>query len=73
MFLIYVFKKWMSKEITWITMRRANKICTFCDVILYVAFNSMAPGRPGWHFQTAIFNAVLLIAFSRFSNDNAPR
>ena len=36
-------------------------------------FNSLAPGRPGCHFKTAIFNIVLLNVFSRSSNDNAPR
>ena len=35
--------------------------------------NSLAPGRPGCHFKTAIFNLVLLIGFFRSSNDNAPR
>ena len=35
--------------------------------------NSVAPGRPGCHFKTAIFNLVLLIGFFRSSNDNAPR
>ena len=35
--------------------------------------NSFAPGRPGCHFKTAIFNLVLLIGFFRFSNDNAPK
>ena len=37
------------------------------------AFNSLAPGRPGCHFKTAIFNLVSLINFFRSSNDNAPR
>ena len=36
-------------------------------------FNSLAPGRPGCHFKTAIFNLVLLIGFFRSSNDNALR
>ena len=35
--------------------------------------NSLAPGRPGCHFKTAIFNLVLLIGFFRSSNDNPPR
>ena len=39
----------------------------------YLIFNSLAPGRPGCHFKTAIFNLVLLIGFFRSSNDNAPR
>ena len=37
-----------------------------------VFFNSLAPGRPGCHFKTAIFSLVLLIGFFRFSNDSAP-
>ena len=36
--------------------------------------DSWAPGRPGCHFNFAIFNLVLLIDFFfRSSNDNAPR
>ena len=35
--------------------------------------NSLAAGRPGCHFKTAIFNLVLLIGFFRSSNDYAPR
>ena len=35
--------------------------------------NTLAPGRPGCHFKTEIFNLVLLIAFFRSFNDNAPR
>ena len=33
--------------------------------------NSLAPGRPGCHFETAIFNLVLLIGIFTSSNDNA--
>ena len=35
--------------------------------------NSLAPGRPGCHFKTAIFNLVLLIGILISSNDNALR
>ena len=35
--------------------------------------NSLAPGRPGCHFKTAIVNLVLLIAIFTSSNDNALR
>ena len=35
--------------------------------------NSLAPGRPGCHFETAIFNLVLLIGFFTSSKDNALR
>ena len=35
--------------------------------------NSLAPGRPGCHFKTAIFNIVLLIAIFISSKDNALR
>ena len=33
--------------------------------------NSLAAGRPGCHFKTAIFNLVLLIGIFTSSNDNA--
>ena len=36
-------------------------------------FNSLAPGRPGYHFKTAIFNLVLLIGIFPSSNDNTLR
>ena len=35
--------------------------------------NSLAPGRPGCHFKTAIFNLVLLIGIFISSNDNPLR
>ena len=35
--------------------------------------NSLAPGRLGCHFKTAIFNLALSIGSFRSSNDNAPR
>ena len=35
--------------------------------------NSLVPGRPGCHFETVIFNLVLLIGFFISSNDNAQR
>ena len=38
-----------------------------------LCINSWAPGRPGCHFQTTIFNLVLLICFFTLSNDNALR
>ena len=33
--------------------------------------NSLAPGRPGYHFKTATFNLVLLIGIFTLSNNNA--
>ena len=36
-------------------------------------FNSLAPGRPGCHFKTAIFNLVLLIGIFTSSKDNTLR
>ena len=36
-------------------------------------FNSLAPGRPGCHYKTAIFNLVLLIGIFTSSKDNALR
>ena len=50
-----------------------------CDggCITFVNFssicNSLAPGRPGCHFKTAIFNLVLLIGIFTSSKDNALR
>ena len=35
--------------------------------------NSLGPGRPRFHFKTAIFNLVLLIGIFTSSNDNALR
>ena len=35
--------------------------------------NSLAPGRPGRHFKTAIFSFVLSICIFTLSNDNALR
>ena len=37
------------------------------------AVNSLAPGRPGCHFKTAIFNLVLLIGIFTSSKDNTLR
>ena len=42
-------------------------------LLCQVSFNSLAPGRPGCHFKTAIFNLVLLIGVFTASNDNALR
>ena len=33
--------------------------------------NSLAPGRPGYHFKTAIFNLVLLVGIFTSVKDNA--
>ena len=38
-----------------------------------ISINSLAPGRPGCHFKTAIFNLVLVIGIFTSSNDNALR
>ena len=38
-----------------------------------ILFNSLAPGRPGCHFKTAISNLVLLIGIFTSSKDNAVR
>ena len=35
--------------------------------------NSVAPGKPGWHLKTAIFNLILLIGIFTSSKDNALR
>ena len=39
----------------------------------WLSVNSLAPGRPGCHFKTAIFNLVLLIGIFTSSKDNALR
>ena len=41
--------------------------------LLQTYINSLAPGRPGCHFKTAIFNLVLLIGIFTSSKDNALR
>ena len=35
--------------------------------------NSLAPGKPGCHFETAIFSLILLIGIFTLSKDNALR
>ena len=44
-----------------------------CQGLYILAIDSLAPGRPGCHFKTAIFNFVLLIGIFTSSNDNALR
>ena len=44
-----------------------------CNLLYAELFNLLAPGRPGCHFKTTVFNLVLLIGFFIPSNDNAPR
>ena len=39
----------------------------------FLSVNSLAPGRTGCHFRSAIFNLVLLISIFTSSNDNAHR
>ena len=56
------FEKWITR----------NRIFTTC-LSKPLLFNSLAPGRPGYHFKTAIFNLVLLIGIFTSSNDNALR
>ena len=43
--------------------------CSTCNT----SGNTLAPGRPGCHFKTAIFNFILLIGIFTSFNDNAPR
>ena len=50
------------------TKLQQNITCTWCWTI-----NSLAPGRPGCNFKTAIFNLVLLIGILTSSKDNALR
>ena len=38
-----------------------------------LCFNSLAPGRPGCYFKTAMFDLVLLIGIFTLSNNNALR
>ena len=55
----------------------AMKLILFSQNILASApegfINSLAPGRPGCHFKTAIFNLVLLIGIFTSFKDNALR
>ena len=44
-----------------------------CICLEPTSVNSLAPGRPGCDFKTAIFNLVLLIGIFTSSNDNALR
>ena len=57
---------------------KMRKLFPLDDVIMAAlslkCFNSLlAPGRPRWHFKTAIFNLVLLIVIFTSSKDNALR
>ena len=66
-------RHWFRKQMT---THYINK-CRLSSMIphmwhVYQWINSLAPGRPGCHFKTAIFNLVSLIGFFRASNDNAP-
>ena len=44
-----------------------------CWLIVNWTFNSLAPGKPGYHFKTVIFNLVFFIGIFTSSNDNPPR
>ena len=48
-------------------------IKTTPDCITWYSINSSAPGRPGCHLKTAIFNLVLLIDIFTLSDDNVFR
>ena len=49
--------------------------CSTYHTGIYAAYhlNSLAPGRPGCHFKTAIFNLVLSIGIFTSSKDNILR
>ena len=49
------------------------KGCGCTPWALFTCFNSLAPGWPGCHFKTAIFNLVLLIGILTSAKDNALR
>ena len=44
-----------------------QRVLSFCESLV---FNSLAPGRPGCHFETAIFNINLLTGIFTSSKDN---
>ena len=44
-----------------------------CHMASVIPVNSLAPGRPGCHFKTVIFNLVLLIGIFTSSKDNPLR
>ena len=66
---------WMKiQRILCIKNQFENDVCTTA-IILYriICVNTLAPGRPGCNFKTAIFNLVLLIGILTSSKDNALR
>ena len=50
-----------------------HRYCALHTDRWYLGFNSLAPGRTGCHFKTAIFNLVLFIGIFTSSKDNALR
>ena len=70
--LIFEIQKFYLKKIH---LRMSAKCWPFCfglHVLQFSVFYSMAPGRSGFNFKSAIFNLVLLIGIFR-SYDNALR
>ena len=57
--------------------RAEQKSASYCDLCMRLCteidLNSLAPGGPGCHFKTAIFNLVLLIGNFTSSKDSALR
>ena len=60
-------KRWMVCWVICTTMAQVGKGNTCWQI------NSLAPGRPGCHFKTTIFNLNLLIGIFTSSKDNALR
>ena len=44
-----------------------------CTIKIALIINSLAPGRSGFNFKSAIFNLVVLIGIFRSAYDNALR
>ena len=61
----------------WLTLCRSHIQRLFMTEIgckyIQILLNSLAPGRPGCHFKTTIFDLVLLIGIFTLSNNNALR
>ena len=61
---------WLNHDLTWYNIEYSNAMT---NVEHRSDFNSLAPGRPGCHVKTAIFNLLLLIGIFTSSNDYALR